>query len=274
MTVRVILIVFVAFCVTSLDQNSSSIVTYPVITVHKVSADYKSQTNQSNISQLLNVKMSTIYFSPFTVATYTMSLQIKAVSEVITSQEINFMASSLTTLMTSSSNMSITSSPAFIGWKVLNAISGCAGFLLNGLGLIIFFRYTTAWKKISFYLLINQLAIDLAAPIFIASQNLCVISSDPLTPGVIETNDTLCRVWYSRSFFWGMLASSSYNVVAVTWERYLKVVHAVTYNNRYTRKVAMLIIVGVWLSGLAYDLPTLIVSSGVSAQNHCAKGAF
>ena len=147
MTITIILIVFVAFCVTSSDQNSSSIVAYPVITVQSVSADYESQKNLSSMSQLLDVKMSTIYFSPFAVATNTMSLQIKAVSGVITSQEINLMASSLTTLMTSSSNMSITSSPAFIGWKVLNAISGCAGFLLNGLRLIIFFRYTTAWKR-------------------------------------------------------------------------------------------------------------------------------
>ena len=259
---KTIITFILTFCLTSTTQMSTTALSRPSLALSPNKTTLDEREFELSRMQLTLVDTTSIASSPLP----SMPFSVDLISENVASPEVDSVTPSLMIQLT-------TSLQSTFGWKLTNAISGCIGILLNGLGLLVFFRHTTAWKKVSFYLLINQLAIDFITSIFIASQNLSVINRDPLLPDTIETNDALCRVWYSRSFLWGMLASS-YNVAAVTLERYVKVVHSVTYNNRYTRKVAWMLITVIWLIGLIYNLPTLMISSGLTNRSQCVKATL
>ena len=116
--------------------------------------------------------------------------------------------------------------------QVSTAVGG-AGIIINGLALIIIFIYTDMWKKVGFYLLVNQIVVDFTACVTITAQYVSIISGDPtMTFFAIRTeNDALCRAWYSKALLWSLANSSNYNVVMVTCERYLKILHPHLYNS-------------------------------------------
>ncbi len=132
-----------------------------------------------------------------------------------------------------------TPSPMVYGSQILIATSaavGIVGVVTNGLALVVIFAFTTIWKKINFFLLVNQIAVDFATCVIIAFQYLTITSGDPIASffQIKLTNQDACRWWYAKAWMWGMILSSNYNVVMVTIERYLKIVHPVVYRNNMT----------------------------------------
>ena len=114
----------------------------------------------------------------------------------------------------------------------LTAGIGGVGVLINGLAVIIIFVYTKIWKKINFCLLVNQIAVDFVACLLMMAQYTSVFQGDPNVRlfQLKVTNVDLCRFWYSKAFMWSMILSSNYNIVLVTFERYLKIVHPILYH--------------------------------------------
>ena len=119
---------------------------------------------------------------------------------------------------------------------LIGAIVGALGIVVNGWALVIIFRYTDISKKINFYLLINQIAIDFAACLMIAAQFFSILDGDPAVKmfGKKVTNDALCRWWYTKAFMWAAINSSNCNIVLLTFERYLKILHPLIYNRWLT----------------------------------------
>ena len=131
-----------------------------------------------------------------------------------------------------------------LGLLRLSAGIGSLGILTNGLALIIIFAFTKMWKKINFFLLVNQIAVDFVTCLIIMAQYSSIINGDPNVRmfQLKITNNDLCRFWFSKAFMWSMILSSNYNIVLVTFERYLKIVHPVFYHrylnwvtNSYTK---------------------------------------
>ena len=118
----------------------------------------------------------------------------------------------------------------------LFAAIGVAGVILNGFALIIIYCYTKIWRKTKFYLLINQIFLDFVACLLIAIQNFVIINGDPAQPicNLRFTNQALCSWWYSKAFMWSAINASNCNVVLVTFERYIKILHPWTYDNLST----------------------------------------
>lgn len=118
-----------------------------------------------------------------------------------------------------------------------SAIVGTVGVVTNGIALVIIFGFTTIWKRVNFYLLVNQIAIDFATCTLITCQYFTLIHGDPNSAffNIKLINDAACRLWYSRAWMWSFFVASNYNVVMVTFERYLKLVHPITYHNHITK---------------------------------------
>lgn len=119
----------------------------------------------------------------------------------------------------------------------LSAGLGCIGMCANGLTLIVIFTSTTIWKKMNFFLLVNQIAVDFVSSSFIAAQYLSITNGDPNTAffNVKLTSDAACRWWYSKAWMWSFFLSSNYNVVFITFERYLKIIHPWIYHEHVTK---------------------------------------
>ena len=117
------------------------------------------------------------------------------------------------------------------------ATIGLFGIFTNGPAIVIIFCYTQTWQETKFYLLINQILADFISSLFIATQFFSVLNGDPTSSAfTIEvTNDVLCRWWYSKSLMWAVINSSNSNIVLLTLERYMKIIHPWAYDRIWTR---------------------------------------
>ncbi|XP_072033352.1 alpha-1A adrenergic receptor-like [Amphiura filiformis] len=75
-----------------------------------------------------------------------------------------------------------------------------------------------------------------------------------------------CMFWYSGIFMFCLFAMSTYNLLAITIERYMAVVHAMWYRTTFSSKKAMLLGLVAWLLApliqLIYGLPQYDYKNG------------
>jgi len=63
--------------------------------------------------------------------------------------------------------------------------------------------------------------------------------------------------------------SSTYGIIALTFERYLAVVHPMWHKAKFTRKKAYLLMISAWLVGQVYYLFFAIITSGITEKGIC-----
>ena len=76
-------------------------------------------------------------------------------------------------------------------------------------------------------------------------------------------------VWFAAVPMYAMFLSSIYGIVALTFERYLAVVHPFWHKAHFRGWKVTAIFVFVWVFGSAYQLTTTIVTSGIDAEGIC-----
>lgn len=77
-------------------------------------------------------------------------------------------------------------------------------------------------------LILNQSYIDLLASVLILFIGVFPVSSSTMNPDSVY-DQFVCRVWFTRAPLWATLLSSAANTVVLTLERYIAIVHPVTY---------------------------------------------
>ena len=119
----------------------------------------------------------------------------------------------------------------------IGASIGTIGLIVNGFTLLVIICQTVIWKKINFFLLVNQIAIDFVTCLFIALQYFSIFGGDPTITsfGLRTTNQLLCQWWYSFVPMWSFIHSSTSNLVVMTFERYIKIIHPLTYRAHLTK---------------------------------------
>ena len=120
-------------------------------------------------------------------------------------------------------------------------------------------------KSITNLFIINQSALDFTASIFI-------ILRAYMHSGVIHMITTavgreiFCRIMLTHMCVWGIFVSSTYNLVAITFERYFAIVYPLKVNCRLTHKKAYILMAIVWIFGLvlngAYSIPSAGMRNG------------
>ena len=76
-------------------------------------------------------------------------------------------------------------------------------------------------------------------------------------------------MWLTKSPLWGTLFSSTYNLVALTFERYVGVVYPIWHKNYFTKTKACIIIAAVVLFGPAYNIMYMTPTAGIQADGSC-----
>jgi hypothetical protein len=69
----------------------------------------------------------------------------------------------------------------------------------------------------------------------------------------------MCSLWLTRAPLWSFLMSSTYNLLALSLERYLEIVHPVWHKNHFTSHMAYWMIGFVWVFGPLYNLAYEVV---------------
>ena len=108
---------------------------------------------------------------------------------------------------------------------------------------------------------INQSVLDGLAGLFL----ILTTALQGVTPRMHGIGGELyCRLWADRQPLWHMLISSTFNLLAVTLERYLAIVHPIKHRHSInSTKVAVSIVI-VWLTGLFNQIGLKVLTSYVA----------
>ena len=135
---------------------------------------------------------------------------------------------------------------------VVHSIIGTVGIVGNLLVVIVILNLTAMKKWFANILIINQSAIDLVASamMLMTAARAEVRVPDRKMGGFVD--EIACRLWYNEGALWSSLIASSYNLVAIAFERYIAVVYPIVYRNLYTAQAARCVCLVPWAIGVLF----------------------
>ena len=140
------------------------------------------------------------------------------------------------------------------------SLIAATGIVGNALTLCIILRSAKMRKKFTNILIANQSCIDLMTSVLIVITKYVYISDDNLSGIGAEL---LCRFWTTELPLWSLVISSSYNLMAMTVERYIAIVHPIFYHTSFTTNRIMLLGGAAWWPGLVLMTCTVVPTAGV-----------
>ena len=148
---------------------------------------------------------------------------------------------------------------------IIYSIIGCIGVLDNGFVLFVIYAYKPMRRRLTNLFIINQTFVDfLASVVLLAGVHDC--GDQRGFQGM--SGELYCRLWRNKVFLWSLLLVSTYNLVGITVDRYLEIVHPVWHKNHITRRSIYTILVLSWVVGMGWTLPFGVGASGV-IQGKC-----
>ncbi len=128
--------------------------------------------------------------------------------------------------------------------SVLYTLIGCVGVIGNLLVICVIISSKKLRKKFINMLIANQSCIDAVVSILLIGIATLTTSNVPYQ-GI--GGDIYCLFWVSRTFLFGLLLSSTYNLVCLTLERYAEVVHPIWHRNYLSLRKIQICIIFVWV---------------------------
>ena len=151
-----------------------------------------------------------------------------------------------------SSNSSIIPEIILIVYYIIGAV----GVLNNDLVIVIILRSRQLRQYSTNIVIVNQSVIDGLASLFL------IVFSVPYTYSGVPSL-MLCKFWLNRMPMWCLLITSTFNILCLTLDRYLAILHPIWYKSSYSRKKLMLLLLFPWLFGFGFNssfaVPTSIV---------------
>jgi hypothetical protein len=98
------------------------------------------------------------------------------------------------------------------------------GLVGNAFVVFVIVRMTSLHKQVANVFVINQSIIDAASSVLVIAQ--MVVEYDNLWLTLTDgqpASVAYCALWQGQALMWGLFTSSTYNLVALTIERYMKV---------------------------------------------------
>ena len=115
--------------------------------------------------------------------------------------------------------------------------------------------------------IINQSLIDFAASAFIIATN---FGRDVTIANTRIGRESMCRIWLTNLPIWGLFFSSTFNIVLMTLDRYLALVHPFKHAANVTNNRSVTLMIIVWLIGPGFYASYIIPTSHLKDQNSCS----
>ena len=140
-------------------------------------------------------------------------------------------------------------------------IVGAIGVVGNLLVVIVFIKYKKLFRNIRMTFLVNQSVIDGIVSFLIIVTTL--FKPIPSSSANLLSITLYCKLYRTRVPMWGLMVSSTYNLMAISTERYLAVVHPMWHNVYFTNRIANIIAVWIWFFGVSFLASILIPTTGL-----------
>ena len=159
-------------------------------------------------------------------------------------------------------------SPVMVAAKIIVGSTGVVGNLLV---VSVFMKYKKLFQNIKTTFIVNQSVIDGIVSLLLI---LTTFVSPELHSGVDGLSVELyCKLWLSQIPIWGLMTSSTYNLMAISTERYLAIVHPIWYKVSFTKTMADSVAVFIWLFGVSFVASIVIPTTGM-LRGHCFASIF
>ena len=158
--------------------------------------------------------------------------------------------------------------PTVPGRQVIKLVDGNAtliaisilGFFGNTFTLVVIWHDKKLRKRQGLLLIINQCVLDWVASVLsVAFYGTQLRYGDTVMPYGGVAGELMCRI-YTVMPHWGTMLASTFNLLAITTERYLAVVYPIYHNNAVTTRKLGVVMALIWMLGPLYvglfNIPT------------------
>ena len=147
--------------------------------------------------------------------------------------------------------------------KIVYIVIALLGISGNSVVICVLAKSPTMRKTYANILILNQSVVDLLASVLILATTVTNKSVDDLS-GI--SGEIYCRLWLSDLFLWCFLVASSYTLMALTFERYMSIVHPVLHHNIFSQSKVIYLACSAWVPGFVqyfcFLVPTTRVVDG------------
>lgn len=152
--------------------------------------------------------------------------------------------------------------------KVLDILIGSCGILGNGVVIAVIFTNLKSFKSLTHLLIMHQSIIDFASSLVFTI--LRIDTWQPLLRIPGAAGEVFCRLWYSEYPLWALFMTSTLNLVLLSTERYLAVVHPVIHRNKLSRAKIKLSMGVIWVVGFTYQ--SYLAATNTRLDGACVWG--
>ena len=139
---------------------------------------------------------------------------------------------------------------------------GTLGITANVAVVYVILRSKRMRRHIPNWFLINQSVADFWSAIFIIGS---VFKNANLELSG-STGDFICRVWLGGMPLWIGFVASLYNLVTLSLERYFEIVHPIRHKILFTKCMASLALVLIWVWSFVWNIIIFIPSAGLVGE--------
>ena len=150
--------------------------------------------------------------------------------------------------------------------RILMTSINSAGILANGFVLFIILKSTKMRHSVTNIFITNQSVTDLATAIF----SILIHINYKTTDSVFSS--FLCRFIMSEWPMWALMMVSTFNLVAITTERYLMIIHPIVHKCHFTKKKALSVVVGMLICGFVCS--SFLIATTKLVDGKCHELAF
>ena len=150
-----------------------------------------------------------------------------------------------------------TRKPPGLAMTAATVIVGATGLVGNLLVVIVFIKYKKLFQNIKTTFLVNQSVIDGIVSLLLILTTLFTPPIDSLGGNAL-TSTLYCKLWIRRTLMWGLMVASTYNLMAISFERYLGIVHPMWHKVYFTNSKANIVAVCVWFFGVSFIASIMI----------------
>ena len=143
-------------------------------------------------------------------------------------------------------------------WKAaIITTEGAVGFLANLTVILVMMKHPKLMGAQSSRFILNQSFIDALVSIMIIVSHNNLVRNIGLQVSYSDGNifdEIICRTWRFELTVWGFMASSAFNLVMLTIDRYIKIVHPFWHKRHVTKGKTLVVLVLPWILGPAFQL--------------------
>ncbi len=138
-------------------------------------------------------------------------------------------------------------------------IIGIVGMLGNLFVITVIVNAPMLRKRLTNMFILNQSCLDFIVCVFLIS----TARIDNKVPYSGVAGDIYCKFWQTKLFLWAFMLSSTYNLLALSIERFLEVVYPIWHKIYSSKTKVLLVIAGTWIFGVTYQIIAFIPTSYV-----------